>query len=412
VKSRPFLKSANLLVFLKPKIISADAVVPLMLEIKQQHPGVRIHFFVPNDSWPETSAENGRRTWMILQQNYVLWRAMESAGKIRLLHYLGNPHRPAWLNLCQRAVDFGRLALLVLLSRHTHVFYLQNGPGRFFRYLNRLVCRRGRRFSVEAVKFNSAKFVSDEEKLKGKAVVQQFDFADASLSFSHIHYARSPFRRKYLLGASHTFPAWRRHVRRQAELFYQGFFREHPECTGKKLLLYCLSIVDAQPGYGADEMRHGILGMQKLFLETMAILDEFSDRLAFLLKPHYITDTDFVQSVVRRLQAAHFFLVYAHPEIILAKAAAQLCNGFSTTFWDGRLMGVPTIEYSDYSEKMWSVLNGQPFAPEAVDYFINNDPQRLRQVLADVVDGRAGASPARNLFPAMDLSFCSIEGCC
>ena len=57
----------------------------------------------------------------------------------------------------------------------------------------------------------------------------------------------------------------------------------------------------------------------------------------------------------------------------------------STTFADARMMGVPTIEYTEYRDDLLKVMNGGSFWPEWVTYFIQADENLFRDRIVKVL---------------------------
>lgn len=400
----------NMFVFLKPKLISADAIIPLMMELKKARPEFQIHFLVPNDSWPDRSVENGKRTYNLLKRNFVLWKAMKGIGTIHVICTHNNKYKHQAVDRLLRFGDLLKLAMSILLSSKCYLFHfgvLNDFPYRYLAELNRF---RGKTFSVEGSKCSGRSFHAVEEKLKGGHAHIAKHVGKFSISFSQQHYERFKAKRKYLLGPSHRFPEWMRMIDRISSDFYTSFYETHPQWLGKKILLYCLGIVDYQPGYDEGEMRHGRDGMHRLFLETIEVLNRFSDDLLIFLKPHYITNINYVAETVSNLENNNFILTYAHSEVILKRAVTQISNGFSTTLWDGKLLGVPTIEYSDYSEKHLAILKNGPFEPAAVDYFVNGDPKSLKECIRNIIENkRTIISTIESSFPPVDLSFIQKE---
>lgn len=383
----------NLFVFLKPKIISVDAVVPLMLEIKKRIPSINIHYLVPNDSCPDVAEEQERRSWNVLQRNEVLWQAMNDTGNVRLFHYYVNPYRGRLYNIARRLGALLELYLQFLCARRLCIFFLLMPSGNLFNKLCTLSNYRGISFEVEPSKFAAEGFSSMDVQLFGKKTYGHGDFARASISFSRQHYLLMRYQEKYLVGFSHGLPAWKEFVGKYSTRFFDAFWEQHPEHQYKKIILYCVSINTIHPGFGKTEMRFGNEGMQILFRDVMEILGKYHDKVVVFLKPHYVTDRDVLARSVDEFGPHNMYITHQHPEVVLRRASLQVSCAFSTTLWDGKALGVPTVEYSDYSSQYLEMIGNEGTEPDAVDYFINGDREAFDYLIGDVVAGAVRSSP-------------------
>ncbi|MGE4297183.1 MAG: hypothetical protein AB7E47_04065 [Desulfovibrionaceae bacterium] len=395
----------NVVVFLRPKLITVDAVLPLCMELKQRYPKSNVLFCVPNDSWPDTANENGLRTWNLLQRNTTLWDGMRNVGDVLLYCSYYNKYRARIVNILQRLKAFSVVLLLLLISKKCCLIQFVEPTSRMMSMLTSLARIFGKAYSVESRMYVGETMQRIVEQHKDMVVQDSRSYVDGVISFSPSHFYREiGCSSKALLGCSHLFPSWKEYIRQESESFYREFYAEHPDLYGKKIVVFCLGIVGTVLQYGTYEMRLGPEGPGTLFLQAMDVLRSFDDDIVVFLKPHFVTNVPYVEAVVSSQNGGNFFVTYEHPEVLLGRAHVQLACLFSMTLWMGKMCGVPTIEFSDYSEMLLEVMNHSGYEPDAVDYFINNDVERLKNVIRSLVQSEPKANPAPSSLFEVDLS--------
>jgi hypothetical protein len=400
-----FFRKKTCLVMLRAKTITADAVIPLCMEIKAATPECRIVFLVPNDSWPGNADENGTRTWNILKKNTVLHEAMLSVGEIRLFHCHHNPYEGELKGQILRIMDALWVCFVIFLSGNIRLLHFVEPGNRLMKLANGIAAFFGKRYAVESRLFVGESMMRIEQKHKGEITQDSSMYADAVLSFSRTHAAMERGNvETYLLGCSHQFPAWVSFVRERGRLFYKSFYGTHPHLKDKKVVVFCLSIVDIQPGYGDSEMRLGRHGMRQLFFEAMDVLYSHAKDLVVFLKPHYITNMEVLRDHLASMSGDSFHITYEHPEVLLSGADLQISCNFSTTLWMGRIMGVPTVEYADYSDRYLQFLRGNAYEPDAVSFFINNNQVGLDAVVQSLIQESLPRTAMREIFPEVNLT--------
>jgi hypothetical protein len=122
---------------------------------------------------------------------------------------------------------------------------------------------------------------------------------------------------------------------------------------------------------------------EKLFHKTMEVLRENFTNTKVLLKPHATTDMNIVNNELKK--GGQFELTYLHPSVLAHHANCFISNLYSTTFADAYNLGVETVEYTDYNEKVLLYTSGKSVSYEYVDYFINNDSEKLIYSLNDIL---------------------------
>ena len=102
-----------------------------------------------------------------------------------------------------------------------------------------------------------------------------------------------------------------------------------------------------------------------------------------LIKPHYFTQMETVKKELKNYKNIH--ISYAHPTVLALNAKAWICNIFSTTCADAFGIGVPTIEYTEYSQNLKKYTNNSSLTPEFIDYFISRDKKKLKETLETIL---------------------------
>ena len=123
--------------------------------------------------------------------------------------------------------------------------------------------------------------------------------------------------------------------------------------------------------------------MLNLFYETIKALSLMN--IPVLLKPHVFTDLGIVKKAIKDNKNMH--ITYLHPTILALNSTFFVANAYSTTFADAHSLGLPTIEYTDYSKEMLEATSGKSLGHEYVDYFINNNQSELEKKIEDILLG-------------------------
>jgi hypothetical protein len=79
-------------------------------------------------------------------------------------------------------------------------------------------------------------------------------------------------------------------------------------------------------------------------------------------------------------------VTYLHPSVLATKSKVFIANQFSNTLADAHTLGVTTIEYTDYANKILKATKGKSIDSNFVSYFINNDIDYFKNVIINVLN--------------------------
>ena len=124
----------------------------------------------------------------------------------------------------------------------------------------------------------------------------------------------------------------------------------------------------------------------EVFYKMLDIFENDFSNEHFLYKPHPLVDTGFVEAEIRK-RNLNLQITYLHPNILAMKAKVFVGNNFSNMMTDAYLLDIPTIEFANYTSKMLAVTEGSSMSKSNnyVNYFINNDPHRFREILDQIL---------------------------
>ena len=121
----------------------------------------------------------------------------------------------------------------------------------------------------------------------------------------------------------------------------------------------------------------------ELFKETIDVLKDL--KIPTLIKPHYYTQMEIINEELNKIKNENIYITYTHPTVLALNAKIWICNLFSTTCGDAFGLGVPTVEYSDYNDKLKKLTNNSSQNSEQIDYFISKDKKKLQDTLVQIL---------------------------
>jgi hypothetical protein len=79
-------------------------------------------------------------------------------------------------------------------------------------------------------------------------------------------------------------------------------------------------------------------------------------------------------------------ITYLHPSVLATKSRVFISNQFSNTLADAHSLGVTTIEYTDYPEKILKGTKGRSVSYKFVNHFINNDMNHFKSIITEILN--------------------------
>ena len=359
-----------LAVFLSNKLISTDAVVPLMLSVKRASPGLKIRFY----SFHEPTCRD-------VQTNIVLWDALTHVGEFVCL---GCSNR-----------GLGRLAHRVRVVWHLFILFLWGLAGRLrllhFKQLNegapswlaRLFDRKTvfmesncwgyHKLMIEQIGNIGQKRVVSAKPGRGSTLV----------GFSHdwpeLAHPQNATKTKLVVPSTHLATAWQDFVQDRADDYIKTDFARAGLPYEGRYLVFILGYFGKFRFFDTDQT------MLDLFRETLDVLNEHASAIPVLIKPHVITDMDVVHAELAKRPNIKAVISNLHPAVLSTRAVAFIANYYSTTFADAHSFQVPTIEYTGYNRAALELTKGGSMRPELVTHFVNSNRQRFVTALDETI---------------------------
>ena len=383
----------NLIVVSKNKLIGVDAVLPVLMEIKNLYRQVQVIFVFINDEQQE-----------MIKQNYNLWEAIETLrAKVYVLRT-----KNKLLTLGRFIKFFGQ----VLFSRNIFIKDVDALPKHDF------VMKLLRKVSkVREIKtfltFNAP--LCHEKLLIERTVLNQrrgrestFDFFSgdynyflASLSakqFKHCYHVDPPEEKMVEVGYLRGLPQWQSFlseaVRRNSVVNSEAYFLYVLCCEGKRLREF-------------DEPE-----LIELIRESLLTFKKYNHKIKTVFKPHALTNVPKIQRLLDEIGYTNYTIDYGHPMVLSWRAKFIFGNVFSSTMVDAYYLGKPVVEYCSYDPEIYDKLGRESYGGKICDFFIPRNPQQLEEVVGRLIEGQAAIERDRHFiqenFPATSDEFYSF----
>jgi hypothetical protein len=381
-----------IVVFLNNKLISADTIIPLMMSVKESQPNRTIEFY-----------DFDMQTAEALRRNIVLWDALSSIGTLESFGGVKGSKFQRLFNKFKNLYLVVRLAVIAC-TRRTHFVHfkaLNSGPLRLLSAINpkRTILAESNCWGYHKTMIESVGNIKRQRKTSTKA-----GRASALLGFSidwpEFYQPDHTTTKKIIAPSTHYGPAWQTFIRNGAKRYTCSVLTTNGWPEDTPYIVFILGF------FGKFAFFKNEMTALRLFRETVAMLDKEVVDFPIILKPHIITDRQLLSDALAPYSDKRFIVADLHPMTLASQAFAFIGNYYSTTFADAIVMGVPTIEYTDYTDETLAVTQGQSMRQEEVTYFLNNDETGLRQILRDVQ--RKSRSSCKIIdeqmfFPALEL---------
>ena len=145
------------------------------------------------------------------------------------------------------------------------------------------------------------------------------------------------------------------------------------------------------------------LDFREVFKTILGVLKEFEDRFQVVFRYHMTTDQQFVREVIEEAGLQNFAFSNAHPLMLIQRALFTIVWTSATLAVDAKAMGCPVIEFTRHHPEYFRLTDGQSQQPSVVDYFIHDDKDELRRVVAELCQKGSDGPPARA--PQKDTRF-------
>lgn len=371
-----------LYVFLKNKIIGADAAAPIVIELRARHPGHPVTYVVPS-----------LQALQAIERNVVLHDALRESGRLvqvgrrrdGLFGYLESKIRGlVWLlGVAGRS----------FLKRTVHLHF-----GAFERWPFKLLFHvaPGRTLIADSAYHGFTKLMREFAQLKTD---REFVLPPRHMTAALVFHEESDVGRAaasagmpcFRMSAPHELPAWQRWLDAAAHRYFDELAKQQPALDQPWFVTLMLGY------FGPHAFMRDPAGGIGLFEETLDVLCRTVPDVPIVIKPHAITNMDELGRSLAKFRRAKLVVCQLHPAMLAARSYAVVSNYYSTTQSTACRMGVPTIEYTDYSDRALAITNGGSIRPDHISHFCQRDPARFAEMLNELVVGRT--EPVRLLRP-------------
>jgi hypothetical protein len=375
-----------LIVFLNNKLVACDTIVPILHEVTRRRPKLKVQFVCFD-----------HRTHEAIHKNIVLFDAMQKMGK---LLYLGRRESAIVGQLQQRGTILYWLMLWIALAVCGRTTFLH------FRALHQWpLAWFGRLVESRTVFFQASPFGETALELKVSNVIKTRDreitkvVGAALCRFTddwpyHLD-PRNAGRLQFKLDSPFSNGSWLTHLNTVADEYLATAFAEAGITPTREIVVCPI-------GWIAD---HAIFrGKNVLFQLLEEIVDitvEELPGLALFIKPHpaAVEQGDHIKKLIAARPGAKVVMTHLHPMLLASRARCAISFAHTRAFGSIQAAGVPTIEYTDYTDHVLAMTGGGSFRPDMVDHFINHDPAALRALLRSLPPRPPGLAPGRASSP-------------
>lgn len=362
------MSCSKIIVFLNNKLITCDTIVPLVWEVLARRPGGKAVFVVTD-----------RRTYEAINANIVLRNAIGEMGD---LLYLGRKSPGAVAGVLHRLALLPRLSYWLMLAwlgqtTFLHFKALNQWPLRFLGLLapSRTLLVQGTPFGESELELKIANVIKPRSRplpaVTGQTILR---FRD---DWPVFHDPRNARRKHFKLDPPFANKEWLDHLGVVADRYLSTALAEANLDPASEIVACPLgSIADYDVFRG-----EGILW--KLLEEIIEIVGETLPGLPLVIKPHpaSIEQAKEIEALLAAHPKVKGMVSHLHPMVLATRARCAVSFAHTTTFGSMKALGVPTIEYTDYTDRVLEITGGGSYRPDMVDHFINHDPSALRRIL-------------------------------
>ena len=351
------LKKKKLIVFVKNKLITMDTILPLLIEMKQTH-NIQSDIVVM-----DKLAHNG------INKNVVIRDGIQYVGKEM---YITKGESNTTL---RRFYVVFYLLLIIYDSfrggKLIHFGALDQWP---LKILGLMFKKNVYRMQGNAYNFGYSKY----KKIAGNRLVKMEFIGDNVVSFGNKNFFSHKNKTVFEFGPTRSRDSWLQYIYNNSDYYFNTY---HPNTDlSKGIIVVIMSSLDGYTPILRDPHKTQV----ELFVKTLDILSEFSKTIPIFIKPHVYTNMELLNDLISGKNNIN--VTYLHPSVLATKSKVFIANQFSNTLADAHTLGVTTIEYTDYANKILKATKGKSIDSNFVSYFINNDIDYFKNVIINVLN--------------------------
>ena len=376
----------HLIILPKERLISIDTAIPIVMELKAEHPDYKVILVLPSRSHFELVNKNIHLMECLSLMDAEIISPPVGGRLSRLFYILSLFRRFAFArNIFFKAGDiiYQHKTFMKILKRISSVTEIKL-----------LIITSVKYFCKERVAAWKTIVDKDPDKVLGQALDRDDDFLITSICQQDIN-------RYYEDGVPDEKYIYAGYVRRFSE--WQKFFRnkteEYPIINRQR---YCLFILTTM-GKRLNQIEEPPI--KDTLRKSLMHLKQFNSKLHTVFKPHPLTDMEIFNEIIEEVGYENYSVDYGHPSVLSSKAEFVMGNAFSNTMYDSYFLKRPVVLYSQYHRTWKEKFEKWPY----VDFLCDRDPERFVKTVEGILDGKITVSRDQKFidenFPAPPESF-------
>lgn len=359
-------------VFLNDKLISADIIVPLLYEIKEQRGNdvkTKIHFYFA--SYKGNGLESLRRNIVLFDSmcnlgDYLVYGRKNFSKFSKFFHRI-------WL------IKFILKMSISIIFKESYIFHfgaIDNYPLKFFYLLNK---KKSYFFSQWPFAYPENLFKVNNH-YKARKLNHKSVSASKYITYTNDNnpdlYRFKNINKINLECNPHRGSSWYQYLEKNGQKWLDIY---NLNFSSNKYITYALRHFNREAGLIDPDN-----DLSDLLSETLRVIDTTISNQTVLLKPHSFTDINHLKEVVKKYKNNKYIIVELHPLILSYISKVFISNFFSILYNDAKIFNTPVIEFSRYSKETLGLTNDGPIYPEYVTHFINNNSNKFSKTLEKI----------------------------
>jgi hypothetical protein len=313
-------------VFLKNKLIALDVISPLLLDVSKSE-NIKFNIITFDE---ELIAS--------LNDNVILRDVVNRVGNIS---YVGRyKYNNLFFSKIVNAIWFIKLGFRIIFTQDKiiHFGHLNKYPLKFFYLLNKkqtFICDK------KAWKIYCNKATPPSEiKQKCKLVSA---YASINFSMNSSYVSCDNISKRYMYSNPKGKKIWVDYVKNIGDGYIKKEMNDnHIKDTDK--------IISLITGHFGTSTQFDSSGFDRdlIFLETLIVLSDISKTFPIAIKTHIYSDQNRMNAILRMAYLKsdcqlNYYITKLHPGVLATKSAFAICASVSSTFYDFKVAGVPTV---------------------------------------------------------------------
>lgn len=367
----------KLIVFINKKLISIDAILPLIYELKYKKKSVSIEIWCPDTVTLDDIKKN----------NFLYDQASKVANFFVIKNYENESKFYKLLCLFLLLLRISIISISCFIGNITFIHFklLNNWPFRLLYFLNKkktfFAESGGGGFGVTNTMNDLDKGKKDSSFTKVKTNPGNLLIFDNSV----LDQTLSNFKKnnQIYVGVPKLRNIWVKTIIKNSEKYFYNELNKFNSSSDQIIIAVLLGYFGGLP----HQINNNI--QIQLLKNTLEVLNGMDQNILVMLKPHVITNINTLTDIINLFPNLNSKITYLHPMILASKTKLVIANDYTTALCDFKVMGVPTIEYGGYTSVALDITGGGSIRPAYIDYFINNDKQLFKKTLVNLLNSKS-----------------------